>query len=427
MKRKQRGVLAAGMLVVSLMVARPASGLLVDMAGHWSGPIIGALQARGIIAGGEQGQFDPELPLTRAQLAKLLVTGLGYQEEATLLSQYPSRFSDVVRWHWAKGFVEALAESALVEGYPDGRFGPEETVTRSQLAAILVRSVGLVDQARLYRFDRTNYVDDAQIPDWARGYVAVAQRAGLMSGFEDGTFRPEQPISRSEGGVAIFRLLSLKGRVFDLTGTLMRFDPATLQGTVRDALGQEQPFTMAAKAEYFRAGAPSAAAQLRVLDQVWVVLGPDGKGTFLDARYDELLTANPQVQGQTLTITLPGNGRRTLPVQPGAPIFLNGQPVPTLDRVQGAGALYLVLDRVSGDVRAVDAVTVHVAGRLLSTDAEKVFYVVTGSETKIIKSVPEIIVVLNGQRVQVSDLKSGDQVKLVLNENGAITYVVAER
>lgn len=183
MQRIKRRTALIGAAVLTLAVATPAAALLTDIGGHWAAPLIGALQARGIVSGDQFFRFNPEAPLTRAQLSKLLVTGLGSVDDAHLLAGYPSRFNDVPKWHWANGFVESLAESGAVQGYPDGTFGPEESVTRAQLAVIFVREAGLADQARLRQFEQTGYADDGTVPDWARGSVQVAQIVGLLEGF----------------------------------------------------------------------------------------------------------------------------------------------------------------------------------------------------------------------------------------------------
>lgn len=211
MERKHKRTMLIGVALAAILAARPAFGLLTDMAGHWSAPLVGALEAQGIVSGDELLRFNPDVSLTRSQLAKLLVAGLGFQDNAHLLAGYPSRFTDVPKWHWANGFVEALAETGAVDGFPDGTFAPEETVTRAQMAVIFVRVAGLSEQARLQRFEQTGYADDADVPEWARGSVRVARTAGLMAGFEDNTFRPLRPVTRAEGGVALLRLSASKG------------------------------------------------------------------------------------------------------------------------------------------------------------------------------------------------------------------------
>ncbi|HWI53275.1 MAG TPA: S-layer homology domain-containing protein [Symbiobacteriaceae bacterium] len=428
MERKQIKAIAAGAALLTLMAARPATGLLTDMASHWAGSLVGALEARGIVSGDEDLRFHPDTPLTRAQLAKLLVTGLGYSDDASLLGRYGSRFADVPTWHWANGYIESLAETGAVEGYPDGSFGPADEVTRAQLAAIFVRAAGLAEQARLMRFEHTTYADDKEIPEWARGFVHVAQTTGMMAGFEDNSFRPLLPVTRAEGSTALFRLLALKGRVFHLSGTLVRFDPATRAGTVRDGLGRETDFTMSPSAQYYRAGLPSYTGQIQPLDQVWIVLGPDGAGTFLDARYEERMATSIRVVGErTITATLPGGGTRTSDVPPGALVYLNGRPS-TLDQLNRVTQAYLVLDRITGDIRVLDAISVSLSGSFnFYAPTPPSLILEVNQEIQVLRLSADALYVLNGQPVQPTELRVDDRLQVVQNEAGDVTYVLAER
>lgn len=427
MERKRRWVVLVGGVVLALAISRPAAGLLTDMAGHWSASLVAALAASRIVSGNEQGRFEPDVPLTRAQLSKLLVTSLGHQEDAQLLTGFGSRFADIPNWHWAKGYVESLSELAVVEGYPDGRFGPEETVTRAQLAVILVRVAGMSGQARTMRFEATAYRDDAAIPDWARGHVHVARATGLMAGFEDGEFRPLQPVTRAEGSVALFRLLDMRGRMFHLTGTLSGFDPTSRRGTVRDEFGKELAFTMSGDAQYYRGGAPSAVTQVKVLDQVWIVLGPDGVGTYMDARFQDLVGSDLKTSGRVATVTV-RNETKSYTVQPGALAFLNGKPS-TLDGVNGARVAYLMLDRVTGQVRVLDAVTASVQGKVVGVNpAQPTLHVQTADQRmSSLRIDTDASIVLDGAKVAFTNLQIGDQVYVTVNEAGAAIYVFAER
>jgi hypothetical protein len=427
MVRKYRWTIWMAAAAVTLFAATPARGVLVDMAGHWAAPLMGALEARGVVNGDESGRFDPEAPLTRAQLAKLLVIGLGHEDDAKLLSAYPSRFRDIPSWHWARGYIESLAESAIVEGYPGDLFAPADTVNRAQMAAVLVRAMGLNDQVRTMRFEPTTYTDDIDIPAWARGAVHVARAGGFMEGFADGSFRPLQPVTRAEGAVALSRLLGARGQLFHLTGTLVRWDSATRRGTVRDELGNEQAFTAASDAQYFRGGVAATAGQVRILDQVWLVLGNDGRVRFLDARHEDVLLNDLTVRGTRVTGTDGDGAQRSYTLQPGALVFVNGR-LAAPEKAQGLSEVYLVLDRVSGEVRVLDGVHVAAEGWLLAyTPATRTLSIQTENELKRLPVAPDVMIVLDGERVQVSDLQVGDQLVVAVNENGAVVYMHVER
>lgn len=427
MAKKYRYLALLLLPLVAVAYGRPAAGLLVDLASHWSSPLVSALEAKGVISGDALGRFRAEEPLTRAEMAKLLVTTLGNEEDAKLLAQYDSRFRDVPRWHWAKGYVESLAETGVTDGYPDGGFAPGERVTRAQMAVFLVRAAGLSDQARLQRLEPTAYDDDAAVPDWARGAVNVATKAGLITGFEDHTLRPNQTITRAQGAAVVLRLMEYRGNAFHLVGTLTAFDPQTGQGRVRDAAGQERAFTMANDAVYYRGGFPATRALVRRFDQVWIVLGPAGEGRFLEARYSDLVGTAPQVTGGSVTVTLGTGKARTLPLQPGALVYVNGRPAAAA-QASGADEAYLVLDQLSGDVRVLDVVRTPVRGQLigLTPDGKGLVLDERGS-VKTLPVAPDLLVLVEGERVSLTALRPGKQLRLAVNEAGQVTYLQAER
>lgn len=430
MGHKRKRMLVA-LLVALLTLALPAGtafGLLRGLAGHWSGALVAALEAKGIVNGDELGRFEPDAPLTRAQLAKMLVLGLGFAEDAQLLSRYPSRFEDVPVYHWGKGHIESLAEIGLTQGYADGSFHPNDPVTRAQLAVMLVRAAGLQEQARLLGGAVTPYTDDRAVPSWARGEVALATKKGLVTGFPDGTFKPDQSVTRAEGSTILLRLLDLKGGAFHLAGTLIRFDVTESTGVLRDALGREHTFTMAFGAPYFRGGVPASAYALRPLDQVWVALGEDGQGRFIEARYQDLLVDRVQIEGSEAVVTLPGGGLRVFPLEAGTLAYLNARPV-ALSALSGAGPAYLLLNGSTGGLRLIDAIKAPVRGSFIGEDETGTRFVLALSDDDEaeFQLAPDAKLFLNGRPTTLFQLNTDDQVILALDQSGQVTYLQVER
>jgi ferric-dicitrate binding protein FerR (iron transport regulator) len=99
-------------------------------------------------------------------------------------------------------FVKYLADRGVVKGYPDGTFRPAAPVTRAETAALLARALGLaVGPAP----DAPTFSDLG--PDhWAYPVVEAAARAGIFRGFPDGTFRPEEPVTRAQAAALLLRL-----------------------------------------------------------------------------------------------------------------------------------------------------------------------------------------------------------------------------
>jgi len=132
-------------------------------------------------------------------------------------------FEDVTDPNCA-GAIEALVELGVVNGLPDGTFAPENKVTRAQLAKMLVLCTGIVEgmseaEAEEYFAD---YADNKVFNDveghWGAGYVNAAAQLKLISGYPDGSFKPNKDVSYAEAITMMIRALGY-GNVVDAEGT----------------------------------------------------------------------------------------------------------------------------------------------------------------------------------------------------------------
>lgn len=108
---------------------------------------------------------------------------------------------------------------AYIMGYPDGTVQPEGEITRAEACTIFFRL--LTDSSRDYYFARTNDYSDVNRGDWFNNAISTLSNAGIVTGYNDGTFRPNQPITRGEMAkiIANFANLSKGGKTFsDLSG-----------------------------------------------------------------------------------------------------------------------------------------------------------------------------------------------------------------
>lgn len=426
MNKKLVTTIAAAALI-GFLLAPPAAGYLSDIAGHWGAAVVTALEAKGVINGGPDGRFEPDRPLTRAELAKMLAAGLGYEAEAELLRSEGSRFADIPRWHWAAGYVEVAAEMGLVEGYPDGRFGPDDGISRAELAAVAVRAAGLADRARLSRTEVTSYTDDASVPSWARGAVFVARNEGIMTGLPDGSFSPAGLVTRAEGSAVLYRLLARSGSLYHLSGTLVAFDVNRRSGTLRDAMGVEHTFRMQRDAVYLRGGAVVPGSELRLLDEVLVVLDESGRGRLMEQRQTDVLAERAQLVGERLQLLLPSGEARTYPVLPGALILVNGRAAQLAD-LNGAGPLYAAFDSLTGSVRLVSALRgarsgIYIGAWGTGTEVQ----VAVGDDEMRLTLAPDLLVLVNDQRASAEVLLPGDAITFALDDAGRLSYVEVTR
>ena len=141
------------------------------------------------IQGYEDGTFRPDTPVTRAEAAVVLWHQLQHYEQQP---SYPhSYFSDVPDGLWYSDAVYRTAELYLLTGYEDSTFRPYEPITREQLAVVICRFFQFSSQ-----FLNNPFSDITG--SWAYEYIVSAAEHGLMRGYEDGTFRPMNAVTRAE-------------------------------------------------------------------------------------------------------------------------------------------------------------------------------------------------------------------------------------
>ncbi len=113
-------------------------------------------------------------------------------------------FSDI-QGHWAVGFITALVDRGLISGFPDRTYQPEAPMTRSQYAAILAKTFDLPLKRSPLAFS------DVPAGFWAGAAISKAYQMGFISGFPDGTFRPNQNLTRVQAIVSLISGLGLLG------------------------------------------------------------------------------------------------------------------------------------------------------------------------------------------------------------------------
>ncbi|MFD1956571.1 S-layer homology domain-containing protein [Paenibacillus thailandensis] len=106
--------------------------------------------------------------------------------------------------HWASEAITKAVDQGLVTGYEDGTFKPDNTITRAEFAAMINRSFPIESEVPALTF-----ADASSVPAWAVSPVAVLTQAGVLSGYEDNTFRPNAPVTRQEMVVIVARAMEL--------------------------------------------------------------------------------------------------------------------------------------------------------------------------------------------------------------------------
>ena len=156
--------------------------------------------------GDANGNFRPNGNLTRAEAATILARTqlLNFEHGIQVLPpgmEVFDSFADVRPGQWFYYYVAWAYDAGLIQGYA-GYFRPNDPITREELAAIIVRAGATNTVA-----GSTSFPDAGHISSWAREYVNIAYRHGLIIGNSNGNFRPQDNITRGETATAINRLL----------------------------------------------------------------------------------------------------------------------------------------------------------------------------------------------------------------------------
>ncbi len=125
-------------------------------------------------------------------------------DEPRPIPEHPAPILSDINSHWASGFIREAVTRGLVQGYTDATFRPDQSMTRAEFAVVLAKALRLQGKGAALPF-----LDQDAIGVWAKLPIVLAVEAGLLSGYEDNRFRPNQPITRAEIAVIIARGLGL--------------------------------------------------------------------------------------------------------------------------------------------------------------------------------------------------------------------------
>lgn len=162
-----------------------------DITGHWAASDINKAAQSGIVNGYVNGMFKPNGVVTREEFVVMLMKALKPQEDAARLRL---TFTDSAKiGTWAQRAVEQAVQLGIVKGYSDGSFHPDAEITRTEMAVMIVKSLAL----KVEDIAVTSFVDDAQIPNWAKGQVAALKNLSLISGKGNNAFAPNDTATRA--------------------------------------------------------------------------------------------------------------------------------------------------------------------------------------------------------------------------------------
>lgn len=168
-----------------------------DVRGHWAEKQIMFLAEKGWISGYSNGTYKPNNSLTRAQAATIISNYLALTPTNESIS-----FSDVDKAFWAFDPISLVAQHKIMNGVGDGRFSPNTILTRAQMAQIFY-SAGFYSKSVN---NPMNSFLDVEKNFWAYIAIETMKQEGIMAGYQDGRFGPNDFTTRAQMAAIIYKL-----------------------------------------------------------------------------------------------------------------------------------------------------------------------------------------------------------------------------
>lgn len=166
-----------------------------DISGHWAVLDIIDATRKDLVQGVGDYRFAPNEGMNRAAVATLMNRLYSFPN-----AMNPARFNDVPSSHWAAQAIRNVNSQGIIQGYPNGTFQPNRSITRAEVAVIFDR---LLNNNQEYT---SVAYTDLQQNHWAYTSIMRLSADRLLSGYQDGSFRPNQPMTRAEFVTLVKRL-----------------------------------------------------------------------------------------------------------------------------------------------------------------------------------------------------------------------------
>lgn len=197
--KRLSAVLTASALALALSATAFAAvedtGFSDVAADAWYGEAVMYCRDNVLMNGTSQTTFTPDATMTRAQLCAVFYRMAGSPEVSGA-----DVFADTPAGAWYEDAILWAGQNGIMSGYTAASFGPNDPVTRAQIAAILWRYAGQPDSDAA-----ENYTDETSIPSWADTAVDWAQASGTITGMADGSFQPNGRATRAQVAVILMR------------------------------------------------------------------------------------------------------------------------------------------------------------------------------------------------------------------------------
>ncbi|MDQ0886100.1 putative DNA-binding antitoxin AbrB/MazE fold protein [Paenibacillus sp. V4I9] len=399
---------------------------------EWAIRYIASLASKRVFEGYEDGTFKPHNTVSRIEAitAAVRLMGLRSQAESSAEMSTHLNFKDADKVpSWAVGYVAVALENDLFSENDD-MVQPQKEGDRLWATTLLVKALKLDAQAKAKMNTTLPFKDAKQIPAGAVGYVAVAIEKGLVDGFEDNTFRPNQPVTRAQ----LAALLDRTG------GQLPDQGNNTMNGTVSRVVtnntlsitssGTTSTYPLHPDVFIYRNGAKVNASALQVVDVVKVRTF-NGQIVFIEVTnaVQSIIysgTVSAAVTNNTLTLTKSG-ATSTLALHPDVVVYRNGIKVSAYDLKVGDEVNIRTSDNKVIYIEVTKSIVpISSSGTVSATVSNNVLKLTKSGVTTSYTLHPDVVIYRNGVKVNASSLLVGDEVNVRTSDNKVIFIEVTQ-
>ncbi|MDQ0919977.1 putative integral membrane protein/predicted DNA-binding antitoxin AbrB/MazE fold protein [Paenibacillus sp. V4I5] len=399
---------------------------------EWAMRYIASLASKRVFEGYEDGTFKPHNTVSRIEAITAAVRLMGLRSQAESAAEMSTRlnFKDADKVpSWAVGYVAVALENDLFSENDD-MVQPQKEADRLWATTLLVKALKLEAQAKAKMNTTLPFKDAKQIPAGAVGYVAVAIEKGLVDGFEDNTFRPNQPVTRAQ----LAALLDRTG------GQMPDQGNNTMNGTVSRVVtnntlsitssGTTSTYPLHPDVFIYRNGAKVNASALQVGDVVKARTF-NGQIVFIEVTnaVQSIIysgTVSAAVTNNTLTLTKAGATSR-LPLHPNVVVYRNGIKVSANELKVGDEVNIRTSDNKVIYIEVTKSIVpISSSGTVSATVSNNVLKLTKSGVTTSYTLHPDVVIYRNGVKVNASSLLVGDEVNVRTSDNKVIFIEVTQ-
>ncbi len=173
---------------------------------HWAYDCIQFVKDNKIMQGDENGLFRPDENITREEWVKTVLTAFVIDTNGA-----ESEFSDVDTERWSYPYISKAFEMMIINGVSDTEFAPRQNISRQDASVMFYRGAKAARENSLTDIAISNFTDADDIADYALEPINILYRLEIIKGYEDGSFKPNAPITRAEAAKIIYTALEKLG------------------------------------------------------------------------------------------------------------------------------------------------------------------------------------------------------------------------